>query len=245
MVPLRFHWSPYSDGNACDAASFLDLCRSAETLGIESVEVADAPAAAAQTASIRFRIGLSGEIKRAAEILGRRLIVHVKWDETPYFAPLFELSEAPEIHVEGQSAEAAFFAIKHADCLWRLPSRPNQVYADALPVLHFGKEVGLVSSIVARATRQEALDAAATLLPAFTDSLDDATCWITPYLWTGASQGRVTMLGSFEELAEAIYGFKQKGISQFLFRGWADTREMNYFGNGVLPLVRELERESR
>jgi alkanesulfonate monooxygenase len=187
---------------------------------------------------------LAGEIK----IPGRRLIVHVRLDATPndaYFAPLLELSEAPEIHVEGQTAEAAFFAIKHADCLWRLPSRPNQVYADALPVLHFGKETGLVSSIIARATRQEALDAAAILLPEFRDSVDDPASWITPYLWTGGVPGRVTMLGSFEELAEAIYGFKQNGISQFLFRGWPDGGEMAHFGNGVLPLVRKFERENR
>ena len=159
---------------------------------------------------------------------------------------IFKESEAPEMHVEGNSTEAAFLAIKQADCLWRLPDRPNQVYADALPVLHFGKEVGLVSSVIARATRPEAFEAARSLLAL--DSVerwDDPSAWITPYLRTGAVPGcaakTVFMMGSFEEVAQAIYGFKKKVISQFLFRGHPDNEEMTYFGSSVLPLIRALE----
>jgi hypothetical protein len=47
------------------------------------------------------------------------------------------------IHIEGNSSEAAFLAIRFGDVLWRRPDHRNQVYADALPVLHFGKEVGI------------------------------------------------------------------------------------------------------
>jgi alkanesulfonate monooxygenase len=35
--------------------------------------------------------------------------------------------------------------------------------------------------------------------------------------------------------------YKQVGISQFLFMGWPDLDEMTYFGQEILPLVREKE----
>jgi len=37
--------------------------------------------------------------------------------------------------------------------------------------------------------------------------------------------------------------YKEKGVTQFLFLGWPDLEEMNYFGSGVLPLIRARERE--
>jgi alkanesulfonate monooxygenase SsuD/methylene tetrahydromethanopterin reductase-like flavin-dependent oxidoreductase (luciferase family) len=188
-----------------------------------------------ETSSIKFRIGIgcdaggmapaewAREVAKARAILGTRLLIHLRLDNAESvgwareFLDQLQESERPEIHVEGETAQAAFLAIQRADCLWRLPGRPEQIYADALPVLHFGKEVGLVSSIIARATRQEALEAAA-LQPEST-----------------------AMIGSFEEVAEAVHGFKRKSISQFLFHGWPSRQELLYFGSGVLPLVRALE----
>ena len=238
-LPLRFHWSPYPDENSGDATAFIDFCRQAEGSGVESVyvhEMALASAAGMETSVIKFRIGIgcgvdgmapaewAREVVKARAILGTRLLIHLRLDSAESVAWAGEFldrlveSERPEIHVEGETAQAAFLAIQRADCLWRLPGRPEQVYADALPVLHFGKEVGLVSSIIARATRQEALEAAAAL---HTES--------------------TAMIGSFEEVAEAVHGFKRKSISQFLFHGWPDRQELLYFGSGVLPLVRALE----
>src|SRR5262249_24573624 len=136
--------------------------------------------AGAKTKHIRFRIGwdfngvlaslLGQELKNAWATLRGRLVVHMSFcsDEAvlngdfekagEFLADcrrIFPEFESPEFDVEGETAEAAFLAIKHADCLWRIPNRPNQVYADALPVLHFGKQVGLLTSVIARETRQE------------------------------------------------------------------------------------------
>ena len=195
-----------------------------------------ATAAGKETASIKFMVGLecraegtapaewAQEVVKARVLLGTRLLIHLRLDNVESVAWAGEFldglgeSELPEIHVEGETAQAAFLAIQRGNCLWRLPARPEQVYADALPLLHFGKEVGLVSTIVARETRQEAQEAAAALHAELT-----------------------AMIGSFEEVAEAVYGFKKKSISQFLFRGWPDRQELMYFGSGVLPRVRALE----
>jgi alkanesulfonate monooxygenase len=221
-----------------------------------------------ETAHVRFRIGwdfsevlasLTGrDLKNASDALGDRLNVHMRLGEEETEAhgdlrsagefiencrALFRESAVPQFDVEGETAGAAFLAIKHADCLWRLPDRPKQVYADALPVLHFGKEVGLVASVIARDTREKALDAAAILLPQDADS--DAANWITSFLWTGVvprfERKISALVGSFDEVARAIHEFQNHGISQFLIGEWPGTQQMRCFGAHILPLVREFE----
>jgi alkanesulfonate monooxygenase len=142
----------------------------------------------------------------------------------------------PRFELEGQTAETAFVAIRQGDCLWRQPHRPNQVYADALPVLHFDKEVGLVAFVIARRTREEALEAAFTLL---VQDVPDPTRWITPCLWLGIDRG--VLAGSFEEVARAILEFRSKGISQIMVRDWPGRNEITDFAANLLPLVRAME----
>jgi hypothetical protein len=222
-----------------------------------------------ETTQVRFRIGwdfrdvlaslLGRELKDACDALPGRLIVHMIFGSGEpslnvrsageFIAncrALFRELEAPAFHVEGETAEAAFVAIQQADCLWRLPHRPNRVYADALPVLHFGKEAGLLTWVIGRESRQEALEAAASLLPDHaTERLDDPACWIGPDLWTGTASGRsgkmAALVGSFEEIARAVHGFKSRGISQILVREWPGRHETVCFGERVMPLIRALE----
>ena len=143
-----------------------------------------AAVAGAATARIGFRIGwgiedvlgsLRGrELLQVSQLLPGRLIVHMNLasDAPPeqYAAARefivnchshFGKVGAPPFDIEGETAEAAFLAIQHGACLWRRPHRPNQVYADALPVLHFGKDAGLVCFVIARESREVALEAAA------------------------------------------------------------------------------------
>jgi hypothetical protein len=197
----------------------------------------------------------------ACAALQGRLILHVKMDDDDCARDddvaeaaaalelcrrLFVDSAGPELDVEGEAAEAAFLAIKHADRLWRRPARPTMVDADAWPVLHFGTEVGLVASLVARETRNEALAAASVLLPHAGDLANDFASWIAPCVWAGGGSARTAFLiGSFDELAQAIHRYARGGISSFLIRGWGldyvDDREMAIVGSGVLPLVQRGE----
>jgi alkanesulfonate monooxygenase len=239
--------------------------------GSLSNALALALAAGAETARVRFRIGWDAagvlaslfghEMKTACAALPRRLIFHLSFgtEETALdgcFAQaadflancrgLFDESMAPAFDVEGDTADAAFLAIKQADCLWRLPSRGNQVYADALPVLHFGKEVGLLGAVMAGPTRQEALETAANRLPEHAvECMDDPAVWITPQLWRGTVPGwgrkTAALVGSFEEIARAILEFKKNGISQFLVRGSGDWQDMICFGARVMPIIRAIE----
>lgn len=165
----------------------------------------------------------------------------------------------PEIFLEGDSAEAAVLAIKFADCLWHSPKGLEAVRADAMPVLHIGKEVGLRVSPVARATTEEARSAASMFLPAFLPASGDEDgnelSGGVPCLWKRAGAGGkragaggdpdgMALVGSFAEVAGALMRYKEKGVSQFLFSGSPDEREMMHFAQGVLPLVRERERDA-
>jgi hypothetical protein len=181
IAPLfRLHWRPRrNDERAGD--SFLGLAIAAEKAGMESANVPGgipealtlAAEAGMQTVHLRFRVSCdlsdnplrlhAGVLLETAKTLGKRLILHVRPREAEmasaeeFMNQYIEFSRGvgpTELHVEGDTAEAAFLAIKYADVLWRRPDRPEQVYADALPVLHFGKEVGLVTSALSGSFRE-------------------------------------------------------------------------------------------
>ena len=164
--PIRFHWHIDPPGTF-DEDQFLKLCRGAEEAGIDSVGVPGtlpetlqlATAAAPQFHRVRFRIfcGVDPDslYSPAWEKLASRLILHL----TPRQAEMEKAArfireyralaasfEPGEIDIEGNTAEAAFLAIKHGDVLWLRPDAPRQVYADALPVMHFGKQVGITGT---------------------------------------------------------------------------------------------------
>jgi len=128
-----------------------------------------------------------------------------------------------------------------------LPKSAERVHSDALPVLHMGKEVGLRISLIGRPTAEEAYASASICFPrvrreGWDGSVERAPWLLTEAVGDGYPWG-VALVGSFEDLAKALMRYRENGISQFLLSGPADGLEMMYFGEGVLPLVRRLERE--
>jgi alkanesulfonate monooxygenase len=124
-------------------------------------------------------------------------------------------------------------------------------------------------AIIARPTREEAVRAAHDLVSGLDPSLREkqkentfvrgsdsvsirATYetaarveWLKPYLWMGAvsthGAATVCLVGSPEEVADAIMEYKELGVSQFILSGWPKLEEMIFFGEHVLPLVRKKE----
>jgi alkanesulfonate monooxygenase len=169
----------------------------------------------------------------------------------------------PEIFLGGASGAALELAVRHAHCLWTLPRRPEEMGLNLQTVLASDTEVGLLVSMIARPTREEALAAAAALLDgvggearrvhrefsarsdsvAFTGTLalaeESAGDWLTPWLWTGAvpylGAPAIALVGSYDEVAAGIRVFEEVGISQFLFMGWPDIEEMQRFAGEVRP----------
>ena len=176
--------------------------------------------------------------------------------------------QGPEIYVGGASPRAIELAVKHASCFWTLPAGPEELFPRILEVLRAGVEVGLLVSLIARPSRREAVAAAQSMLEALgstpkkahkdfaqrSDSVAFGTTlalaerepeWITNCLWSGAvpylGAPAISLVGSFEEVAEALWEYRQAGITQFLFMGWPDLDEMKFFSQEIFPLVRARE----
>ena len=175
----------------------------------------------------------------------------------------------PEIFLGGASSQAMEVAARHASCLLTLPDTPERLRARTSRMQDQGTEVGLLVSMIARPTRADAMEASKRMIEglgskprivhrdfahrsdsvAFTSVLEMAESsdseWLTPYLWTGAvpylGAPSIAIAGSFDDVADAIFEYRDAGITQFLFMGWPDTEEMSIFGREVLPRVRSRE----
>ena len=177
---------------------------------------------------------------------------------------------APEIFLGGNSPQAEDLAIKHADCLLRYPETPERLRPVAERLAAGGTELGLRVALLVRPTREEARAAAASLrgiaaekaqgtrreFVSRTDSVafrstlalaeDGGSEWPAPCLWTGLVPyfGEVCLVGSAEDVVEALLQYREAGVTQFLFSGWPDETEMDFFGREILPKVRAREAES-
>lgn len=186
--------------------------------------------------------------------------------KTPYVAPQRKF---PEIIIGGGSNAAQQLAMRQGTCWMQLADTPAKIQQACSTVLAKGVEAGLRVCLIARPTREDALQAALALIAendykrkltggqeflAKTDSVSfrkayqlGGTEWLTPTLWTGAvrSQGptAIALVGTPEEIACAILDYKAAGISQFIMSGWPKLDEMIYFGREVLPIIRQKEHE--
>lgn len=176
---------------------------------------------------------------------------------------------APEIYLGGGSPLALEIAARHADCWLRLGAAPEKIRPDAEWMRERGVEVGIRLSLVARPSREEAVEAAYALVgqgdsawvrQVFVQSSDSASMqstfqkadeesqWPAPWLWTGAVASRgasaVCLVGTPDEIATGILEYARIGVSQFIFSGWPNNDAIACFGAEILPRVRAREKEA-
>jgi len=146
---------------------------------------------------------------------------------------------------------------------------PEKLKPRVSSIIATGTEVGLLVSMIARPTREEAIQHAAALIGKAGDqarefqrhalSKSDSvgiktnfwlaengeSDWLTRCLWTGAipylGAPAIALVGSYDDIAAAMLEYKSIGVSQFLLMGWPDLEEMTMFSREVLPRVRALE----
>lgn len=177
--------------------------------------------------------------------------------------------KAPYTFIAGSSDKAKNLAISHGDCWMRLPDLPHKIKSECKEVLAVGKDVGLRLAILSRDTHEEAMDAGVRLIESvnpdykeevkedkFVRKSDSVMMqkmtkaskeeWLNPWLWTETIKtfgaAAMTMIGSHEEVSDAIIEYKKAGVTQFIFSGWPKQGEMINFGRNVLPLVRKKEK---
>lgn len=178
---------------------------------------------------------------------------------TPFLSPE---RTAPEIYVSGHSPQAERLALSRGSCWLRLIDTPEAL-APVLTRSHErGVEVALRMGLICRRTREEAIQAAAAMLPseeierqerAILTASDSQTLqhalatadnvsWMNRNLWTGLvpyyGSSAITLLGSPREVAAAFLEYQRIGVTQFIISGWPKLDEMLIFGRDVLPLIR-------
>lgn len=182
---------------------------------------------------------------------------------TPFLAPD---RKAPEIYVSGHSEQAQSLALNQATSWLRLIDTPENLRPMVSRFRERGVEVSLRLCVICRPTREEAIEAAKSMLPdeeigkeerGILSNSDSQTLhqalaaaddigWLNRNLWAGLvpyyGSSAMTLLGSPQELADAFLEYKQIGVTQFIISGWPKLDEMNIFGREVLPLIRDLER---
>jgi alkanesulfonate monooxygenase len=183
---------------------------------------------------------------------------------TPFLA---KYRRAPEVYISGHSESAERLARKQGSCLLRVADRPDKLKPAVTQLRQQGIEVCLRICVLCRPSRDEAIQIAESLMPAEVNLRhersvtvkDDSQMyreasalngdndhWLTRSLWTGLvpHYGPVwtTLLGTPQDIAEALLEYKAIGVSQFIMSGWPELDEVVTFGREVLPLVREAER---
>jgi alkanesulfonate monooxygenase len=170
-------------------------------------------------------------------------------------------ASAPELLIAGGSTQARELAVSQGTCWMMFAQPPEQIRAMAGPVLDAGKTIGIRAAVVVRPTREEALAAARRIVAQaerdaaserrFIGGSDSVSMnraydaaeaeWLTPCLWTGAvrvfGSSSLVLVGSPEEIAEALFDYREAGVTQFIFSGWPKLEEMRIFGAEVLPLL--------
>ncbi len=177
----------------------------------------------------------------------------------------------PEIFIAGGSDEARSVALRCGTLWMQIGDTPENLRERVRPVLAAGKEAGLRMAVIARPTREQAIQAAYDLVQGldpsqreqarekqFVNKSDSVSFkakyeaaarseWPTPYLWLGGlsafGPATVCLVGSPQDLADAFMEYKQIGVSQFILSGWPKLEEMIFFGEQVLPLIRKKENE--
>jgi len=181
---------------------------------------------------------------------------------TPFLAPD---RKAPEIYVSGHSEQAQRLALTRGSSWLRLIDTPEKLAPTVSSFREQGIEVSLRLGLICRPTHEEAVSAARAMLPgeeiskqerAILSKSDSQTLkqalaaaddvgWLNRNLWAGLvpyyGSSAMTLLGSFEDLAETFLEYKRIGITQFIISGWPKLDEMVIFGSEVLPLVRRAE----
>ena len=181
--------------------------------------------------------------------------------------PFVSSGSVPEIYISGHSDQAEQLARSQGTCLLRVADRPEHLQPAVARMRELGLEVCLRMCVISRPTRAQAIEVAESLLPggdlgqyersvavkndsqmyreASRVGTDDQSRWLTPLLWKGfvPYYGPVwtTLLGSFDDVAEALLEYKRIGVTQFIMSGWPELDEVVNFGREVVPRVRRAE----
>lgn len=175
----------------------------------------------------------------------------------------------PEVYFSGSSRQATQITLAHGDSLLCIAEPPNELAKHIRPALDGGAAITIVCTLLSRPTRDEAIRDAYALVehaaeqgkqarrhfsPASVESegfrrayelSERDSLWSTPWLWSGLvpqlGPPSVALVGGPDEIVEAIFDYRDVGVTQFLFQGRPDFETLVFFGQEILPRIRRRE----
>ena len=160
--------------------------------------------------------------------------------------------------MSGHSEQSEHLASSQGSIWLRVAESPSKLEPIVARTRARGTGVCLRCCLLCRPTREEAISAAQTLLPAdakesTTMMKDDSQMyregnkvnafWPEPWLWTGLvpHYGPVwtTMIGAPDELASAFLEYKRIGVTEFIISGWPEVDTVDVFGREILPRINQ------
>jgi alkanesulfonate monooxygenase len=163
---------------------------------------------------------------------------------------------------------AAQITLAHGDSLLCIAEPPDELAKRIRPALDGGAEVTIVCTQLSRPTREEAVRDAYNIAAAAAEGSKDTrqhfrrnvesegfarayalserdSLWAGPYLWSGLvphmGPPSVALVGGPDEIVDAIFEYRDVGVSQFLFQGRPDLDTLIFFGDEILPRIRRRE----
>ncbi|HEX5120000.1 MAG TPA: LLM class flavin-dependent oxidoreductase [Pseudonocardiaceae bacterium] len=175
----------------------------------------------------------------------------------------------PEVYFSGSSGLATQITLAHGDSLLCIAEPPDELAERIRPALDGGAAVTIVCTQLSRSTREEAVRDAYDLARDAAERSKNAqqhfrrekaesegfirayelserdSHWATPYLWSGLvpymGPPTVALVGGPDEIVDAIFDYRDVGVSQFLFQGRPDLDTLIFFGEEILPRIRRRE----
>ncbi len=100
----------------------------------------------------------------------------------------------------------------------------------------------MAAYVIARESHAQAHAVARDLLPdSCVEHWQNPKAWRGPCVWSFEGLATAAIVGSYDEVADVLQGFKVCGITQVLLREREWGRELDRFTEEVLPRLRTLE----
>lgn len=175
----------------------------------------------------------------------------------------FHNGGSPEIYISGHSEQSERLAATHGSSWLRVAEPPQKVRDPVARMRSKGRGVCLRACVICSDSYDEAVDVARSLIPRGEIGgqgeavlLKDSSAmhaagrssngeWLTRNLWTGLVPyyGPVwtTLLGTPDEIADALLEYSRLGVTEFILSGWPEVDTIDRFGSEVVPRVRRQE----
>ncbi|MGC4095320.1 MAG: LLM class flavin-dependent oxidoreductase [Polyangiaceae bacterium] len=152
----------------------------------------------------------------------------------------------PEVYLAGESEDALDASARHADVHVLEARAPNELGPTIQALRALSSQhallrrstplaLGLRLDVLARETRDEARFDATR----YAEQRGQAQSAEPKLLWPSLTSGaRATLVGSYDDVIEALVGYSALGISRFLLSGVPHLEEAYRLGTYVLPVLR-------